>query len=66
MLADNRLLLIEDFERVAKGHVPLADAALELNITLVENEMFVGVYLAYEFGRVSVITVRHCLVSVAR
>lgn len=58
LLSDNRLLLIEDFERVARGDVSLANAALELYITLPRDAMPNGVYLAYEFGRVSVITVR--------
>ncbi|KAH9922380.1 uncharacterized protein B0H18DRAFT_1212614 [Fomitopsis serialis] len=60
MLTDNRLLLIEDFERVVRGQVSLVDAALEVNITLPENVMFIGVYLAYEFGRVSVVTSSTC------
>ncbi|KZT69695.1 hypothetical protein DAEQUDRAFT_669130 [Daedalea quercina L-15889] len=53
MLADNRLLLVENFERVVRGQATIADAALELNITVPENDMFIGIYLAYEFGRVS-------------
>ena len=58
MLADNRLLLVEDCECVVRGQVSLVDAAFEVNITLAENAMFIGVYLAYEFGRISVVTVR--------
>ncbi|TFY59582.1 hypothetical protein EVJ58_g5693, partial [Rhodofomes roseus] len=56
MLADNRLLLVENFERVIRGELRIAEAALEVNIALPVNAIFISVYLAYEFGRVGVVT----------
>ncbi|OBZ69689.1 hypothetical protein A0H81_10461 [Grifola frondosa] len=61
LLSDNRLVVIREFERVIKGQIALRDAALELDITIPEidrSEHFpdFSVYLAYEYGRVAVIT----------
>lgn len=63
MLSDNRLLLLQDFERVARKKINLYDAALEvvvrprLSDRLHNNDEIVSVYLAFEHGRVAMVTV---------
>ncbi|CCM03953.1 uncharacterized protein FIBRA_06106 [Fibroporia radiculosa] len=55
LMDDNRLLLVQDFERIIKDEVELTDVALEVHLP---NQLKRGssVYLAYEHGRVSVVT----------
>ncbi|TFY58766.1 hypothetical protein EVJ58_g6219 [Rhodofomes roseus] len=68
LLADGRLVLIRDFERAVSGNVPIADAALEVDLTHVRRSnqnthslvarrnTRAGYYLAFEQGRVAVAT----------
>ncbi|KAI0759997.1 hypothetical protein BD413DRAFT_487088 [Trametes elegans] len=58
-LSDSRLVVIRDFMRVARGEVPLKQAALEIGKILPPrqgpDEHF-SIYLAFEHGRAGVVT----------
>ncbi|EMD33102.1 hypothetical protein CERSUDRAFT_118157 [Gelatoporia subvermispora B] len=63
MLSDDRLLLIEDFERIVKGQASFEDVALEVKLSGVPQDGDGGwmpdvlsVYLALDHGRVGVVT----------
>lgn len=61
LISDNRLLFLKDFERVVRGQISLAEATLE--VELISSTLNSGgiadwpVYLAFEHGRVSAVTV---------
>ncbi|KZT05451.1 uncharacterized protein LAESUDRAFT_743961 [Laetiporus sulphureus 93-53] len=60
LLHTNKLVLICDFERVARGEIPLADAALEIEMAgpllFKVGRPHHGVYLSFEHGRVCAVT----------
>ncbi|PCH36636.1 hypothetical protein WOLCODRAFT_108951 [Wolfiporia cocos MD-104 SS10] len=58
LTVDNRLVILRDFERVAKGQVTYADAALEIRLApfSISSPRAESIYLAFECGRVSAVT----------
>lgn len=61
LLTDSRLLIIKDIIRLIKGEVTLQDSALEVYLSCPEHPTntasSVAIYLAFEHGRIGVITV---------
>lgn len=59
LLLDDRILLIRDFPSVIKGEKKLVEAALEIAFSAQSPpEWQRSIYVAFEHGRVGVITVR--------
>ncbi|KAI0783060.1 hypothetical protein C8Q75DRAFT_785619 [Abortiporus biennis] len=54
-LSDNRLILIRDYVKVIKGEHALNDSILEIDLRS-EGHRSTTVYLAFEFGRVGVVS----------
>lgn len=62
LMSDSRLLVIKDIKRVIKGEVNFKESALIIHLSCPEHSTVTAdssaIYLAFEFGRVGVITVR--------
>jgi hypothetical protein len=57
LLSGCRLLIVYDFEKVSNEEELYAQT---LDIRLASHRFYLSIYLAFDYGRISVVTVSHC------